>query len=192
MSVYGFVRDLCEFFLKLVFRVERVGIENIPLEGSCLVCANHISNYDPVLIGTIKVRDFNFLAKEELVKIPVIGHIIKRLNVIPIKRGAGDLGAMKKSIEALKDNKALVMFPEGTRSKDGKLKEGKDGVSLIIKKAQCTVVPCAIIGKYRMFRKIKVVYGTPVDMSAYKDEKDNKVITKVIMSEIKSLMDKYE
>jgi len=190
MSFYRVVRDICDVFLRLAFRVERIGIENIPLDGSCLVCANHISNYDPVLIGATRKREFYFLAKEELVKIPVIGHIIKRLNVIPIKRGAGDLGAMRKSIEALKDNKALVMFPEGTRSKDGKLKEGKDGVSLIIKKAQCVVVPCAIIGKYKLFKKIKVVYGKPIDMSTYMDEKDNKVITKVIMGEIKLLMDK--
>ncbi len=189
MSLYKFVRGFFSIFLKVLCRVERIGEENIQKEGSYIFCSNHISNFDPILISTTNKREFHFLAKEELIKIPIAGAIIKRLNVIPIKRGAGDIGALRKSIEALKDGKALVMFPEGTRSKDGKLKEGKDGVSLIAKKSMCDVVPCAIIGKLTIFGKSKIVYGKPIDMTVYKDERDNKIITSVIMNEIKSLIE---
>lgn len=189
MSFYSFIRGICSGILNLIFRIERIGTENIPKEGSYLFCSNHISFLDPIIIATIRMREFNFLAKEELVKIPVLGYIIKKLNVIPIKRGAGDIGAMRKSIDALKENKALIMFPEGTRSKDGKLQKGKDGVALIVKKSGCNVVPCAVVGKMKIFSKIKVVYGTPIDMTAYREEKDNKVITNAVMSEIKKLLD---
>ena len=179
-------------FLKVFCTVDRIGEENIPVEGSYIFCSNHVSNFDAIMIATTKKREFYFLAKEELVKIPVIGPIIKKLNIIPIKRGTGDIGALRKSIEALKNGKALVMFPEGTRSKDGQLKEAKDGVSLIARKSMCDIVPCAVIGRLKMFGKSKIVYGKPIDMTLYKDEKDNKVITSVIMSEIKKLMEEYK
>ena len=105
MSFYRIVNNILGVLVKIIFRVERVGLENIPEKGACLFCSNHISLVDPVFLGTIKERDFYFIGKEELVKIPILGGIIKRLNVIPIKRGAGDLGALRKSIETLKENK---------------------------------------------------------------------------------------
>ena len=189
MGFYKFIRGILSVFLKLFFRIERIGVSNIPKEGSYVFCSNHISALDPIIIGTVRERAFYFLSKEELVKIPIIGAILKRVNIIPIKRGAGDLGAMRKSIEVLKENKALVMFPEGTRSKDGQLKEAKDGISLIVKKSGCNVVPCAVVGKMKPFNKIKVIYGTPIDMSTYREEKNNKIITNRIMTEIKKLID---
>lgn len=189
MSFYRFVNGLLGCLIKIIFRIERVGLENIPLKGACLFCANHISLVDPIFLGTIKERDFYFIAKEELVKIPVLGRIIKKLNVIPIKRGAGDLGALRKSIEVLNENKVLAMFPEGTRSKDGRLKEGKDGVALIVKKTNCMVIPCAIKGKVKLFSKIKIIYGKPMDLSEYINEKDHKLITNAVMGEIRTLLE---
>ena len=189
MNFYEFINCICRVLLSILFRVKRVGVENIPKDGKILFCANHKSFVDPVLIGTVKTREFYYLAKEELMRVPVLGFILKKLNIIPIKRGAGDLGAIRKTIEVLKENKALVMFPEGTRSKDGKLNEGKDGVSLIVKKSGCNVLPCAIVGKIRLFSKIKVVYGKPIDMTTYLEEKDNKVIKNIVMGEIRNLLE---
>ena len=189
MGLYRFIRDILIIFVKLFYRVERIGTSNIPKEGSYVFCANHISALDPIFIATVRERDFYFLSKEELFKVPVIGGLFKKLNMIPIKRGAGDLGAMRNSIEVLKEKKALVMFPEGTRSKTGELQEAKDGVSLIVRKSGCNVLPCAVIGKVKLFKKIKVVYGNPLDMSEYMELKDNKVITNVIMEEIKKLIE---
>lgn len=191
MSFYKFARGVCAVFLKIFYRVERIDTHNIIKDGACVICSNHISMLDPVIIATTKVREFYFVAKEEITKVPVVGYFLKKMNLIPIKRGTGDLGAMRKSIEVIKNGNALMIFPEGTRSKTGKLQDGKDGVSLILKKASCSVVPCAIIGNIKFFSHIKVVYGTPIDMTEYKDEKDLKVITKVIMNSIKELIEKH-
>lgn len=189
MSFYKFIRGLLMVLTKIFFRVQTVGEENIPQSGSYIFCANHISFLDPILIACTKKREFHFLAKEELVRIPVLGFIIKKLNVIPIKRGAGDLGAMRKGIEVLKDGNALIMFPEGTRSKTGEIGEAKNGVSLLVKRSVCGVVPCAVIGKPRLFRRTKLVYGKPIDALIFECEKDAKHITTVVMDNIIKLID---
>ena len=94
--------------------------------------------------------------------------------------------AIKKAIEALNNGKAIMIFPEGTRHKDGVIRDAKDGAALLVKKTGVTVVPCAVT-KHRVFKKSKVVFGKPLDMSAYKDSKDLKQITNIIMDEVVKL-----
>lgn len=173
--------------MKIFYRLSYINEENIPKTGAYIFCSNHVSNFDPVIIGSTNKREFYFLAKEELIKTPVIGIIFNHLNLIPIKRGMGDIGAIRKSIEALKSGKAMVMFPEGTRSKDGELKKGKDGVSLIAKKAECDIIPCAVSKKIKLFKKTKVIFGKPILISEYKNIDDLSILTERIMNEIKLL-----
>lgn len=161
--------------------------ENIPEGGGYVICSNHVSMFDPLIIAvTKKMPQCSFLAKEELFKAPVIRYLAKSIDIVPIKRGEGDLGAMRKTISLVNEGKTLIIFPEGTRSKDGKLGEGKDGVSFIAKKTDCTVIPCAINGKPRFLRKIRVTFRKPLKLAEYIEGKDIKKATSVLMSEIEA------
>ena len=186
MNFYVVVRNICKAAMKLFYRVEHINSENIPTEGGVLFCSNHTSNLDPVMLGITNRREFSFMAKESLIKIPLLGIIIKNLGVIPVKRNSNDILAIKKAIEALNGGKAIMIFPEGTRHKDGVIRDAKDGAALLIKKTGTTVVPCALT-KHRLFKKSKVIFGKPLDMSEYKDSKDLKLITNKVMDEVKKL-----
>ena len=188
MSFYHFARQVCRIYLKIFFRIEYLNEENVPAKGAVICCCNHNSNLDPVMVGCIKQRDFSFMAKEELFEVPLFGRLIRSLHAFPVKRNSGDLGAIKKAMTFLQEGHALVLFPEGRRSKDGKLQEGKDGVSLLAKKTGATVIPCATNGKPKLFRKTKIIYGKPIDMEKYADTKDLKPLTKCVMEEIGKLM----
>ena len=190
MSFYRFIRNILIVLIKILFRVEYVGINNIPKDNGYIFCANHICFMDPLLIACNKKIEFHFIAKEELIKVPVLGWLLKKLNVIPVKRGTGDIGAMKKGIEVLKNGNSLIIFPEGTRSKTGKMGEAKNGMALLIKKTGCGIVPCAVIGKPSIFKKTKLVYGDPVPAGFFEGEKDLNIITDYIVEKIQYLIDK--
>ena len=115
--------------------------------------------------------------------------IAKSFNIYPIKRGTGDIGGIRKAISAINDGKPLVMFPEGTRSKDGKLGEGKNGVSLIAKKTGCMLVPCAINEKPRLFKKAKVVYGKPFKINEVNNSEELTAETARLMKKISGLLE---
>ena len=188
MSAYKIVRGILTVFIKVCFRVKYYGLENLPKDNGYIFCANHIGMTDPLLLACNKNIEFHFIAKEELIKIPVLGWILKKVNVIPIKRGSGDLGAMKKGIEVLNNKKSLIIFPEGTRSKTGEMGEAKNGMALLVKKTGCGVVPCAIVGKPNFFKKSKVVYGEPIPAGFFDGEKNLDYITSYIVDRIKILI----
>ena len=182
---------LFKFIFKNFFKCKIVGVENIPSTKGVIIAANHISLWDPPLIGTFLPRKINFMAKEELFDIPIIGYIIKRLNAFPVKRGTADRVAIKKAISLLKSGECLGLFPEGTRSKDGKLGEAEAGMALIAIKADVTVVPTAVIIKKNKFwgNEIKLIFGKPIK---YQPNEDGKIVmqefTDEIMREIGKLM----
>lgn len=190
MSLYNIFRGILTVFIKICFRIEYLGTSNLPSDNGYIFCSNHIGMTDPLLLACNRKIEFHFIAKEELIKIPVLGWILKRVNVIPIKRGSGDIGAMKKGIEVLNEKKSLVIFPEGTRSKTGEMGEAKNGMALLVKKTGCGVVPCAIVGKPNFFKKSKVVYGEPIPAGFFEGEKNLDVITKYIVDKIKELIEK--
>jgi len=190
VSWYKFVRGILTIFVKVCFRVKYVGEENIPDETGYIFCANHIGMTDAFFLACNRKTEFHFIAKEEVINIPIIGWILKRANVIPIKRGSGDIGAMKKGIEVLNNKKSLIIFPEGTRSKTGEMGEAKNGMALLIKKTGCGVVPCALVGKPHFFKTNKLVYGKPIEPGFFEGEKDLQVITDYIVKEIKNLIEK--
>ena len=189
MSLYKVLRSVVTLFVKICFRVKYIGVENIPSESGYIFCSNHISAFDPFFIACNNKTEFHFIAKEELVKIPVLGWLLKKINVIPVKRGTGDLGAMKKGIEVLSSGNSLIIFPEGTRSKTGEMGEAKNGMALLVKKTGCGIVPCAVIGKAGFLRKTKMVFGKPVKPGFFEGEKDLNVITSYVMESIKKLIE---
>lgn len=170
--------DLCResvlWYFRIFHRLRRVDVGNIPREGPVLLVANHQSFYDPPAIGGgIRHRHSDFLARASLFKFRPFGWLISTLNSTPIKQGAGDAGAMKATIEKMKNGRMMLVFPEGARSPDGEIKAFQRGAAVLLKRAHCQVVPVGIAGAYRAwprtrklpipFRdKIVVVYGEPI------------------------------
>ncbi|MFD2371795.1 lysophospholipid acyltransferase family protein [Brevibacillus sp. GCM10020057] len=195
MSYYRTFRSFFRIIFSLVFRWQVIGREHIPKEGPVILCANHISLWDPPLLGSGIERMVNFMAKEELFRIPVLSFLITKFGAFPVKRGAGDRAAIRTTLKLLEDGKVLGIFPEGTRSKTGELGEGMPGTAMFALKSQATVIPVAIIGPYRLFRPIKIVYGEPIDLTQLREAKPSadtlKQTTDLIMQRIRELHDQH-
>lgn len=187
--LYRAARALVKIYLKIVYRTKYYGEENLPADGGYILCGNHVSALDPFFLACGKLKECAFIAKAELFRFSVIRVLAKSFNIYPIKRGTGDIGGMKKAISLVNDGKTLVMFPEGTRSKDGKLGEGKSGVSLIAKKTGCVLIPCAINGKPRAFNQTRVMYGKPFRLNEVKNSEELNEETKRLMGEISHLLE---
>ncbi len=199
---YWFARTLLVVMIKLLFRYDITGQENIPNTGPVIVAANHTSYIDPIMIAlAVRKRQVNFMGKASLFKIPVLGTIIRWLNTFPVKRGIADKGAVAKSLKLLENGEVLLIFPEGTRIRNGRLGEPYPGVTAIALKTGATIVPAGIIGtgkvmpngsKMPRFPKLKVRVGKPIPVAkvtaAERREKEAGLTAKV-MSEIKTLID---
>jgi 1-acyl-sn-glycerol-3-phosphate acyltransferase len=193
MTIYSFVRSLVGGVLKPYYRIETIGLENFPKEGGVLLCSNHIDNLDPPVVGITAPRPVHFMAKEELFSVPLLGKIVPHLNAFPVKRGMSDREALRKGLNILKEGKVLGLFPEGTRSKNGELGKGLAGAGFFALRTEAKVVPCAIIGPYKSFHSLKVVYGKPISMQELRDAKVSaEETTEMIMSAIRKLMDEHQ
>ncbi|MEQ2528153.1 1-acyl-sn-glycerol-3-phosphate acyltransferase [Robertmurraya yapensis] len=193
MSFYGFARSIVYGILKPFYRIEAIGRENIPKEGGVLLCANHIHNFDPPVVGIMAPRPISFMAKEELFNVPVLGKILPHVNAFPVKRGMSDREALRTGLKVLKEGKVLGLFPEGTRSKTGELGKGLAGAGFFALRTDADVVPCAIIGPYKAFSRLKVVYGKPIDMKTLRENKASaEETTEAIMQEIRKLIERYK
>ncbi|MBI2915703.1 MAG: 1-acyl-sn-glycerol-3-phosphate acyltransferase [Elusimicrobia bacterium] len=148
----------------LIWRMEVSGTENVPLQGGALLASNHSSLADPPLLGSSAPRSIYFFAKEELFQVPLLGWLIRQLNAFPVKRFEHDVGAFKRAQFLLKSGQAVVLFPEGRRSKTGEIGKAKPGVGMLAYKAGVPVVPVYILHSncLKEFRKIRVHYGKPL------------------------------
>lgn len=149
-------------FFNLFHPSKPIHRENIP-EGAALLCPNHTKASDPlfaVFAMGLRYRP-QVMAKEEIMKIPVLGWILGKAGVFAVARGKSDVGAIKRAMKCLKDGDKLLMFPEGTRSKDGDLGEGKTGVAMLALRTGAPIVPMYIPAKKRWFRRTPVVFGEP-------------------------------
>lgn len=193
MTFYRFAKAVVNSIFRPLYRIEGIGLEHIPKEGGVLLCSNHISNFDPIVVGILPKRDVYYMAKEELFKVPVFGKIVSMCNAFPVKRGMSDREALRKGLNVLKDGHILGLFPEGHRSKTGELGKGLAGAGFFALRAEAAVVPCAIIGPYQAFRKLKVVYGKPIDMAELRKTKASaEQVTELIMSEIHKLIKEHK
>lgn len=145
------------------------GLENLPKEGGFVLCANHISALDPICISSRlpRERDLAFLAKKELFENKLLKMLVEALGAIPVDRGSADIAAIRSSMQALKDGKCLIIFPQGTRSKDNTPTPMLTGAAMIALRGNVPVIPCYIDGPYRAFRHIEIRFGKPLDLSAY-------------------------
>ncbi|MFW6305981.1 MAG: lysophospholipid acyltransferase family protein [Bacillota bacterium] len=168
--VYNIAAFICKIYFILFYKMEVKGRENIPTDGKLVVVANHISYFDPPIIGSIMKRQVHFLAKEELFEIPFIGILLKYIGQIPVKRGKADRNAIMNALRILKEDKVLGIFPEGTtrKRKEKGLGKAKAGAVLIPIHSRSPVLPIGIVIRRK---KIKVSIGKPFTMEKYYDIK---------------------
>ena len=176
---YGFFHYLAASLYSMWFRGEVVGTENFPADGPFLIASNHASHLDPPAVGAHVPRQMRFFARKNLWNNRLVGWWLSQVETIPVERDSGDIGAIKRVLQALKENRAVVLFPEGTRSMDGQLKKPKPGVGLMACKTGVPVVPCRVYGSFDAFGKgsaiprfgspISVVFGPPILASDYDD-----------------------
>jgi len=193
VNFYSFAKGVVRVVWTPFYRYEVIGQENIPKEGGVLLCGNHIHNFDPISIGLTCPRQIHFMAKEEIFRVPVLRTVVKALHGFPVKRGKGDRAALRTGLQILNDGHVLGLFPEGTRNKSGELGQAMAGAGFFALRTDCQVVPCAIIGDYKVFRKMKVVYGNPIDMKPLRERKASAMeVAEIIMAHIKEILLQYK
>jgi len=148
-AYYSAVRHLASAGIGILSGWEVKGREHIPRAGGVIVASNHISFWDPPMLGATIPREVHFLAKEELFATPLVGPLIRSLNSIPIRRGVADLSGLARAIAKLREGGGLLMFPEGSRMRDGELHPARPGVGMIAVHADVPIVPCYVSGSNR-------------------------------------------
>ena len=175
MVLYRALKPVAVALMRLLFRLEVHGREQVPAAGPLLLVSNHVSLLDPPIVGGASPRDLHFMAKEELFGIPLLGWLIRRLNARPVKRDGSDGRALKTALRLLREGRALLVFPEGTRGVEGRLGEGKAGVGMLAVMSGAPVVPVHVSGSGRALpagrvvprpAKVRVRFGPPLHFKA--------------------------
>ncbi len=148
---YYVVKAICWLILKIFWRMEIIGIENLPQSGGLIIASNHVSYLDPAVLTASFNRKIYFLTKKEVFKNNFISFLLKNMNALPIDRGKVDMLAFKKAINILREEKVLGIFPEGTRSSNGELQELKLGTIKIAMKTGVPILPAGIIGTHKIY-----------------------------------------
>jgi 1-acyl-sn-glycerol-3-phosphate acyltransferase len=148
---------------KIFYRLKIFGIENFP-NGKVIIAPNHISLADPPIIGCCIKKELNYMAKKELFENKFMDFVLRKINAFPVTRENVDKTAIKNAIKILKNNKPLVLFPQGTRNKVFAKENIKLGFIKIAKIAQADILPVAIVNtdKLKLFKQIKVFFATPI------------------------------
>ena len=150
---------MCRVFCMLFFRVRSYGRENIPRIGPFVLISNHQSYLDPMLCAGPINRRISFLARESLFNHWFFGRLISSVGVIPVKLGEADISAMRKVIDLLKQGRGVCLFPEGTRSMDGKITPFKPGFGLLCRRGNAAVVPVVIDGAFECWPRHKKLFS---------------------------------
>lgn len=190
---YRLFRGMFLVIISLFYRRNIIGAEKIPKDEGLVACSNHISNWDPLFLGTSFPRQVRYMTKEELFHIPIVSTLLRKWGAFPVKRGEGDRQAIRTALELTRNGDVLGIFPEGTRSKNGQLGKALPGAALIALRSGVRVVPVAIIGPYRLFRPVTIIFGAPIDLKELSGGKGNTALAaEIIMSQIKKLIDDYD
>ncbi len=175
---YQFCRTVCQIILNILTRPHCRGRKNVPKTGPVLIVCNHQSYLDPPLVGSRLYRQINYLAKKELFQSKLFGALIRSVEAIPLdQKGIGFQG-IKETLKRLRNNEAVLIFPEGMRSLDGELSPFKEGYINIAIKTGSTIVPSALDGAWAMFPphksvpnffkpRVQVEFGAPITPKDY-------------------------
>lgn len=186
--LYTAARVAANILFRVIFPTKYEGTENIPKNHGFLLCSNHRSLLDPLIIGVPIPQQMRFMAKDSLFRNRFFSWLITRLGAFPIKRGSADTKAVDTSMEILQEGGVLVVFPEGTRSKTDELLPHKAGAALIASRSGGDVLPCAVSwkGKLRPFRRIVVRYGDLIPNEEIRIQGVSKTEIKAVMLRIQN------
>jgi 1-acyl-sn-glycerol-3-phosphate acyltransferase len=175
------------------------GADNVPRQGGFILASNHASYLDPVILGISCPRSLDYMARDTLFRNKAFAWILKQVHVFPIKRSAAYLGAIKEALRRVKNGGGLVLFPEGTRSTDGSLGQGLEGVGFLARKSGAPVIPVYVEGTLNAmpkgansikFTRLSVMFGCPIVFSN-NDGLTDIDRTRKIMQEIALLKEKH-
>lgn len=173
---YALVYHSVRAFLKLFYRLRIYGLSHFR-SGASIIAANHASFFDPPVISVSCPQEVHFLARESLFRIPLLGRLIRILNSHPVARDASDANTFRQLIQLLQSGQKVILFPEGKRSEDGQLQPLEKGLSFLVYKARCGILPVYVSGtrevwkrgsKFpRLFGKVSCVFGSPIEWEEF-------------------------
>jgi 1-acyl-sn-glycerol-3-phosphate acyltransferase len=164
---------------KIYCRAEWFNAERVPKSGPVILACNHASILDPPLVGTGLERGISYLARESLFRFPGVGWVLRNWDAVPVDREGGGARGLKAILDRLLAGSGIILFPEGTRTLDGKLKPARSGIGLTVIKSSAPVVPVRVFGTFQAFgkevpfprpHKIMAKYGKPMDFTALRTE----------------------
>jgi 1-acyl-sn-glycerol-3-phosphate acyltransferase len=141
------------------FGIRGQGFESIPRQGGLIIICNHFSAFDPPVVASLMPRPVYFMTKSELFRFRPFGFVIRALHAYPVRRGTPDRAALRHSLELLKANQILLIFPEGHRTETGQLQPARSGTVFLGKRSGCAIVPVGIVGQYGFRRGIRYYVG---------------------------------
>jgi len=164
---------------KTYFRARMFNTERVPTGGPVILAANHASFLDPPLVGSCLHRGINYLARDTLFRYPGVGWVLRKWDSVPVDRDGGGAAGLRAILDRLLAGGGIILFPEGTRTRDGKLQPARSGIGLVVIKSTAPVVPVRVFGTYEAFgRHIKiprphqltVKFGRPMDFAVLRAE----------------------
>jgi len=164
---YQVARCLCAVFVIICFGFKVYGRQNVPKKRAFLLLSNHQSYLDPIFCGSLLPMPMCFMARDTLFTNRFFGWLIRSVNAIPIKRGQGDITAMKAILEKLGQGSPVCLFPEGTRTADGRIAAVKPGVALLSRRTKAPVVPMIIDGAFEAWPRSKRLFGLGYRVVSY-------------------------
>lgn len=178
--LYILVFVVSRLMYKFLFRWRVHNPENVPATGAAILASNHASYLDPPLVGAGLTRAINYLGRESLFRFPVIGWGMRMVHAVPVDRDGGSASGLKVILERLLAGGAILLFPEGTRTSDGRLQSARSGIGLTVIKSNAPVIPVRLFGTFeaygrqqilpRIFRRVQVKYGPPIDFTDLRQE----------------------
>lgn len=165
--LYRMLRVIGVPLIYLLFFPKVIGRKNTHIKGKAIIISNHLSMWDPIVITVIFRRQIYYMGKVELFKNVFLRVFLKAMKAFPVRRGEGDLAAIRHAFKLLRDGNLFGIFPEGKRIRTGELAKFEPGTSLIALKTGSPVIPIYINGKYKFFRRMKLIVGEPILLSDY-------------------------
>ncbi len=150
------------FLIRILYKLDMRGTEHVPGQGPFIAMMNHIYYIDPILVATLAPRNIIIMSKIENYQNPLLALVLNLYGTFPVHRGELDMTAIRTSLQLLDQGHGLLMAPEGTRSRQGTLLEGRDGVAWLAVRSQAPIVPVALSGQQYLGHNLRRLRRTPL------------------------------